>query len=736
MEFKRCYRCMEALDTPGAVCRKCGYDNTRDPASQPGHALPCGTVLAGRYVVGRVLGQGGFGITYMAWNLALEIPVCIKEYFPAGAALRSTAQSGAVLWSGGESAEELKRGREGFVKEARKAVKLRDLGHVVKVWDVFYENDTAYIVMDYIEGETLKSWLLRRGSPVDEKTCFSMLEPVMRDLEQVHDRGIIHRDIKPDNLMLTPEGKLMLLDLGAAKDLSGGSGQSSYMVASQGFSPMEQYRKNGSIGPWTDVYAMCATIYYCVTGRLLPTPMDRFSGEATDFSRVSAPVAAVLEKGLALKPEERIRDMAALLSAFQAAIVPKAPTEKAPAPKKEPVPVKEPVPAEKPAPVSKAKGKKKLVPLLVSVLLLAACAVILPRYTLGQRQDNAAATAVPTAASTLAEVRSTAEPYSALSAVKPQPASYNSAKKLTLLNCDNTPGTVDIRKLWTPNLYTLNEPLENFTDLSMWYSLNSYEGQGLFGTWELYGYSEDGGWRVLRIFELTEEMKSGETFRYDFHFTNPQTVTRLALAEQSNSDASCNMSVAFFTETPAAANIKDTSRPLLNDEDAKDGLSFEVYGDHAVITGSDGRSEVRIPAQINCRPVTEIADKAFYMDKELTDAVIPGTVSDIGSNAFAYCKRLSGLTIQKGVTNIQAGVFMYCTGLKELTIPEGVTQLGGSAFMGCTALTDVWLPESLTALGNSVFAGCLNLKIHAKAGSYAANFLTYLEPDTRLVIEP
>ena len=131
--------------------------------------------------------------------------------------------------------------RESFVREARKAARLSDLDSIVKVWDVFYENETAYIVMNYIAGENLKSWLVKRGKPIDEKTCIALLEPVMRDLEQVHRRGIVHRDIKPDNLMLQPDGKVVLLDLGAAKDLSGGSGQSTFMVASQGFTPLEQY---------------------------------------------------------------------------------------------------------------------------------------------------------------------------------------------------------------------------------------------------------------------------------------------------------------------------------------------------------------------------------------------------------------------------------------------------------------------------------------------------------------
>ena len=313
MELKRCYGCMRELSAPGAVCPHCGFDNTKDPASQPSHVLPCGTVLNGQYLVGRTLGQGGFGITYIGYDLNLEIPVCIKEYYPEGSASRVAGQSSGVYWGTSDYAQTLRDSRTSFVREARKAVKLRDLNHVVTVWGVFFENETAYIVMDYIEGETLKSRLVRTQEPLGEQECVALLTPVMRDLEKIHERGIIHRDIKPENLMIRSDGELMLLDMGAAKDLSTGSGQSSFMVASQGFSPLEQYNRNGRIGPWTDVYGVCATIYYCLTGRRLPTPTERMSGEKLDWQGLTPEMKAALEKGLALQPEDRTQTMGDLL---------------------------------------------------------------------------------------------------------------------------------------------------------------------------------------------------------------------------------------------------------------------------------------------------------------------------------------------------------------------------------------------------------------------------------------
>ena len=367
MGFTRCYSCMQELDRPGGRCPRCGNENNTLARSQPSHALPCGYLLHGRYVIGKTLGQGGFGMTYIGWDLALETRVCIKEYFPAGAAMRSSTMSTTVTWSGGNNAEELKGGRESFIKEARKAVKLRKLNAVVQVWDVFYENETAYLVMDYVEGVTLKRHLTETRKPLSEEECVRLLMPVMKDLEAVHARGIIHRDISPDNLMLQTDGTLVLLDIGAAKDLSRGNGQSSMLVAKKGFSPLEQYATGGSIGPWTDVYAMCATIVYCVTGGLIPTPMDRISGEKLDLSGFTPAFAEVLKKGLAIRPKERIQTMSELANSLIVATKPMATPEPIPEPTLERVPVPtpelqpelKPTPTPKPAhdPVSKPAPK-------------------------------------------------------------------------------------------------------------------------------------------------------------------------------------------------------------------------------------------------------------------------------------------------------------------------------------------------------------------------------------------
>jgi len=277
------------------------------------------SILHGRYLIGRVLGQGGFGITYIAFDLVLDIKVAIKEYFPMGIAARDPGSSNTLLWHSTQmNTEQRKNGQESFLKEARRIAKIDQIPSIVRVRDTFFDNETAYIVMDYVEGITLKDKLQKSGA-ISSAECLRLLGPLMKGMEAVHRTGIIHRDISPDNIIIQADGSVKLLDLGAAKDISTGQGQQSQLVAKKGFSPLEQYTENGRIGPWTDVYGFCATIYYCVTGRMIPNALDRLGHEEIIFPEgMKEPlpdhIKATLKEGLALEAAKRIQSMEELLS--------------------------------------------------------------------------------------------------------------------------------------------------------------------------------------------------------------------------------------------------------------------------------------------------------------------------------------------------------------------------------------------------------------------------------------
>lgn len=312
MEFNRCSGCMEPCK--GGVCPHCGYDNSKPSGME--YALPPYAILAGKYVVGRVLGQGGFGITYIGWDIALERKVAIKEYFPSGQVSRNPGTRDLTWYTSEQSQQARQDGMQMFLKEARKMSKVDDIPNVVRVRDLFQENGTAYIVMDFVEGETLKARLQRIG-PMSWEQAKEIFLPAIQAMEQVHKAGLVHRDLSPDNLMLMPEGKVMILDLGAAKDLSINSGASSMQVAKGGFSPFEQYTQRGTSGPWTDVYSMAATIYYTLTGELPPNAVDRVEEDPLNWTiptlqAMPKPTLETLKNAMALSVKKRMQSMAEL----------------------------------------------------------------------------------------------------------------------------------------------------------------------------------------------------------------------------------------------------------------------------------------------------------------------------------------------------------------------------------------------------------------------------------------
>ncbi len=365
MQVNLCFGCMEPTDS--YPCPHCGYTPSQKGAEW---ALQPGSILNGKYMIGRILGQGGFGITYIGWDIALEKKVAVKEYYPSGQVGR-TPGTNALSWYTNESAALARQaGLEMFLKEARKMSKVDDVSGIVRVRDLFQENQTAYIVMDYVEGETLKARLQKTG-PMAWDQAKGIFQPAIRAMEQVHKAGLIHRDLSPDNLMLTPDAQVKILDLGAAKDLSINSGASSMQVAKSGFSPFEQYSQRGGSGPWTDVYAMAATVYYTLTGVLPPAAIDRVEEDTIDWSLVSAlPGRAreALRAAMAVSAKKRTQSMEELEKGLF-----EVPAQE-PKPKPAPKPKLEKKTTPKPGPEKKA-WKKGWVAAVAVVVVVALCGV-------------------------------------------------------------------------------------------------------------------------------------------------------------------------------------------------------------------------------------------------------------------------------------------------------------------------------------------------------------------------
>lgn len=263
---ERCVGCMKPLTAEGR-CAYCGLQ--QDKYRPIPRCLRPGMCLRDRYVLGRVLGEGSFGISYIAWDCLLDTVVAIKEYFPASLVSRHISEededTNVYIYEKRESRkyqESLKK----YLGEAKSLSAYYDLDGIVSVRDFFYANNTAYIVMGYVDGISVKEYVEKNG-PIEGGKFLRMLEPVIQSLAKVHQTGVLHRDISPDNMLLTRDDKLVLIDFGAARKENINMTRSMTVVFKRGFSPEEQYRTRGQQGAWTDVYALCATAYYALTGK-------------------------------------------------------------------------------------------------------------------------------------------------------------------------------------------------------------------------------------------------------------------------------------------------------------------------------------------------------------------------------------------------------------------------------------------------------------------------------------
>lgn len=316
MEFEYCLFCMEHIEK-GRTCTACGASQNYEA---PLHHLKPGSVLRDKYLIGKAIGEGGFGITYIGRDLTLDMPIAIKEYYPNGFSNRNNDHSNAVTISKGNHGHEFEREIQRFLSEARVLARFCNNPGVVGVRDFFRENGTAYIVMEYLDGITLKNYLKKYGT-IPAETLAQMIDPILLALHEIHQQGLIHRDISPDNIMMLKNGQLKILDFGAAREVAGDKSLS--VMLKPGYAPEEQYRSKGQQGPWTDVYAMCATIYKCITGITPDESIQRvFDDELKKPSELGIAIPEGFEQalmqGLNVKSDDRLQNMDVLRRALSA----------------------------------------------------------------------------------------------------------------------------------------------------------------------------------------------------------------------------------------------------------------------------------------------------------------------------------------------------------------------------------------------------------------------------------
>lgn len=302
-----CIHCLKSIPDSVNVCPICGKPQQVDVSS---HLLKPGSILNNKYLVGMSLGEGGFGITYIGLDMMLERRVAIKEYYPYGYVNRNCTVS-AMIYPTTNSSAIFDKGKSSFLKEAKTLAKFSDEPGIVGVIEFFAANNTAYIVMEFLDGVSLQTYVNRKKKLTPEETL-KIMTPVMKSLSKVHESGLIHRDISPSNIMIV-DNIVKLIDFGAARDANL-DGKSLSAVLKPGYAPEEQYRSKGQQGPWTDVYALSATMYKCITGITPDEPFERMQNET--LVRPSAMGIVIdpsfenaIMKGLSIYSKDRFRSM-------------------------------------------------------------------------------------------------------------------------------------------------------------------------------------------------------------------------------------------------------------------------------------------------------------------------------------------------------------------------------------------------------------------------------------------
>lgn len=288
--------------------------------TQSSRALSAGTILPHNYIIEKVLGEGGFGITYSGYSHFTEEKIAIKEYFPGEIAYRHfESEDSFSVVPYAEAKKTFEKGRLHFRKEASILKEFHDLNSIVSVRDVIEANGTVYLVMDYIDGITLKQYVKENGTLSFEE-LLPLMTPVIQALIQIHQKGLIHRDISPENIMIGTDNQLHLIDFGAASFENGHIDKTMTVILKSGYAPPEQYLSDGKQGAWTDIYALCATMYFLLTGFAPTESLRRIQKDdllpLAANANISSWQAAAIEKGMNLSAADRYQNMEALYQSF------------------------------------------------------------------------------------------------------------------------------------------------------------------------------------------------------------------------------------------------------------------------------------------------------------------------------------------------------------------------------------------------------------------------------------
>lgn len=309
-----CLNCLNKYDAGLKVCPHCDFGNWKYKPHE--FCLELGIKLKDRYKIGTVIGAGGFGITYRAVDLQTGNPVAVKEFYPNGMVSRDKDHKSVSLSMIGKE-QAFAKGLNSFLEEAKGLAKFRGVENIVQVYDFFEQNGTAYIVMEYLRGKSLSQHVADSGGRLSYDVAIKYMLSVLDALEAVHGAGMVHRDISPDNIFIQNNGNIKLIDFGAARESYGDEDKTLSIVLKPNYAPPEQFKKKSRQGPWTDIYALGATIYKVLTGKMPPESVGRYMEDdlirpSTLNNTVPVYFDNIIYKAMALQIENRYQSAAQL----------------------------------------------------------------------------------------------------------------------------------------------------------------------------------------------------------------------------------------------------------------------------------------------------------------------------------------------------------------------------------------------------------------------------------------
>ena len=636
-----CYSCFAEKSTAGA-CPRCGYDPASDEGKYP-IALRAGSILNGRYIVGRVLGQGGFGITYLAQDYQTKGLVAIKEYLPTEFAGRTTGTYAVQVYSG-DRRENFEYGKEQFLAEAKTLAEFIGNDHIVRIYSYFEEYDTAYFAMEYIDGESLDKYMRRFGGRLTVEQANELLIPVMEALDWVHSKGIVHRDIAPDNIIVTKDGRAKLIDFGAARYSTGEKSKSLDVILKHGFAPKEQYIRRGRQGPFTDVYAMAATYYYAITGKVPPDSIERMDEDelippTTLGVKMSEKAEDALLKGLEVSASERYQRMGELAEGLGAKPVRQAP--------------------EQPSARSFDFSRPEAAP------------------AAEQPQPNPIPGPVP---EPQPQTDSTPEPAPESQPVYEEAAPEPASEVDSSPGPENGQGPVSEPQAEAPKRSRL--PVEAFIAAAV--VILAIFAVLLLGRAGGNSGSVESPWSYSPSTETLYIKYDGPMPDFNGWGESPWSDLSIKIKKVVIEDGVTKIGDGAFISSDYLTSVEIPD-------------SVKSIGNGAFASCSRLR-QISIPDS-----VTEIGNFAFHCCLELSEVKLSEGLKTIGIGAFKATS-LSSVHIPYGVTDIGDDAFENCTLLGEVFIPDSVINIGRRAFMGCTQLEEVRIPNSVINIGKNAFA--------------------------------